>query len=721
MQWSKPVIADLRRERRNASFDIWDLTTLIYGGAEELEKVERMTKLVMGEPRLQTDYLWSCDRNTRYLRACERAETYVRLVRQNQIKFEDRSHLELLMGEDFFILLHDIMFTPSLMNLADAEQQSWWLHKAQDYRIFGTYAQTELTHGSNVRGIKTTATFDPTLYNNDGGWVIDTPGLEATKWWPGGLAKSCNCCILMARVVINGRNMGPHPFFFQVRDWETHETLPGITLLDIGQKLGYNGMDNGAMQISQVSIPRRHLLMRFVNVTPTGEYSRVGNQKMLFGTMTYTRMQIASGCGVQLAKAVTSSIRYSAVRRQFQMQRIIMGSDIDSVEEQTQEDSQVPAVDQLNRLVRPSKRSEAQVLDYSSQQYLLFPQLALSFAMQFAAQDAQAAYQKAIVQFRADDFTSLTEMHVLSSTLKAALTMLCAEGMEQCRKSMGGHGYMNAAGVGMQYLSALPQATYEGDFVVLSIQVGSSIVKTIGRKMMKKKVPSCPTLQYILDFDPTSKPTPVTKQDLPQVFGDHERLLQLLETRANYLHYSAALSFSKVMKKYGASPEALDYVKVDMMQLTYAHAYCLLAKAFLNRLTATKASNPKIYAVLAPLYELLCLVVMHTGFDRGGGFGDFVVSGALEADCMPVILEQIKSLLVRIRPNAVALVDAWNIPDMLLNSCLGRYDGRVYEALMQQTKSEPLNSTDVHDGYYQHLQYALHPERKKAASARSKL
>ena len=36
---------------------------------------------------------------------------------------------------------------------------------------------------------------------------------------------------------------------------------------------------------------------------------------------------------------------------------------------------------QLDRLIKPSKRMETQVLDYSSQQYLLFPQLALSFAL----------------------------------------------------------------------------------------------------------------------------------------------------------------------------------------------------------------------------------------------------------------------------------------------------------------------------------------------------
>jgi acyl-CoA oxidase len=67
-----------------------------------------------------------------------------------------------------------------------------------------------------------------------------------------------------------------------------------------------------------------------------------------------------------------------------------------------------------------------------------------------------------------------------------------------------------------------------------------------------------------------------------------------------------------------------------------------------------------------------------------------------------------KDLLKQIRPQAVPLVDGWNIPDFLLNSCLGRYDGRVYESLWEQTRFEPLNKVDVHEGYYKHLQYLLH-------------
>jgi len=49
------------------------------------------------------------------------------------------------------------------------------------------------------------------------------------------------------------------------------------------------------------------------------------------------------------------------------------------------------------------------------------------------------------------------------------------------------------------------------------------------------------------------------------------------------------------------------------------------------------------------------------------------------------------TLLSQVRPNAVALVDAFKFPDYLLNSSLGRYDGKVYEDMTDRAGREPIN------------------------------
>jgi acyl-CoA oxidase len=74
------------------------------------------------------------------------------------------------------------MFIPTLLSQADMEQQAEWLPKALGLRLVGTYAQTELGHGTFVRGLETTATFDPQTDE----FVVHSPTLSSTKWWPGG-------------------------------------------------------------------------------------------------------------------------------------------------------------------------------------------------------------------------------------------------------------------------------------------------------------------------------------------------------------------------------------------------------------------------------------------------------------------------------------------------------------------------------------------------------
>ncbi len=53
-------------------------------------------------------------------------------------------------------------------------------------------------------------------------------------------------------------------------------------------------------------------------------------------------------------------------------------------------------------------------------------------------------------------------------------------------------------------------------------------------------------------------------------------------------------------------------------------------------------------------------------------------------------------LLGKIRPNAVALVDAFDYHDIQLGGgVLGRYDGQVYDNMYRWAKSSPLNKTEV--------------------------
>ena len=81
--------------------------------------------------------------------------------------------------------VHFVMFIPTLIGQATEEQQTEWLERAWNCNIIGTYAQTELGHGTFVRGLETRADYDPKTQE----FVLNSPTLTAYKWWPGGCTK----------------------------------------------------------------------------------------------------------------------------------------------------------------------------------------------------------------------------------------------------------------------------------------------------------------------------------------------------------------------------------------------------------------------------------------------------------------------------------------------------------------------------------------------------
>jgi acyl-CoA oxidase len=70
-----------------------------------------------------------------------------------------------------------------------------------------------------------------------------------------------------------------------------------------------------------------------------------------------------------------------------------------------------------------------------------------------------------------NDFSNLPEVHACTAGLKSITTSVTADGIEQCRKLCGGHGYLCASGLPELYAAYVPACTYEGDNTILLLQV----------------------------------------------------------------------------------------------------------------------------------------------------------------------------------------------------------------------------------------------------------
>ena len=83
--------------------------------------------------------------------------------------------------EKFLFALHVSTFEVSVDLWGTEEQSEYWRQMMKNNAIFGTYVQTEIGHGTFVRGLETTATYD----KNTKEFILDCPTLTSIKFWPG--------------------------------------------------------------------------------------------------------------------------------------------------------------------------------------------------------------------------------------------------------------------------------------------------------------------------------------------------------------------------------------------------------------------------------------------------------------------------------------------------------------------------------------------------------
>eukprot|EP00928_Gymnodinium_smaydae_P043016 TRINITY_DN28910_c0_g2_i1.p2 TRINITY_DN28910_c0_g2~~TRINITY_DN28910_c0_g2_i1.p2 ORF type:complete len:146 (-),score=27.86 TRINITY_DN28910_c0_g2_i1:248-685(-) len=87
--------------------------------------------------------------------------------------------------------------------------------------------------------------------------------------------------------------------------------------------------------------------------------------------------------------------------------------------------------------------------------------------------------------------------------------------------------------------------------------------------------------------------------------------------------------------------------------------------------------------------EALAVVFALSDFVVGDGW-----TGILSYDESVWAEELLDEFCEKLRPDVVALTDAFDFPDRILNSTLGRSDGRVYEALLEEARRSALNVSE---------------------------
>ncbi|KAL9088347.1 MAG: hypothetical protein Q9165_006272 [Trypethelium subeluteriae] len=634
--------ATLAAERDRSPINAEELSKHLLSRDGFLERQKRVVSVLKSEKLFSKRQQANLSRPERYYLGLARAKKLRRLVQDHKWNHQDYHMADYLVDEMSPYHLQMSMFVTTIREQGDEAQRTHWLPRIEAWDIIGAYAQTEQGHGSNVRGLELQARWDSKKKE----FELHSPTLTASKWWNGALGRTATHAIVVAQLLLpqiqtpsidaaddaepKYISHGPHPFVIQIRDKDTHQPLPGIVVGDIGPKYGYTSMDNGYMLFNHFRIPHAAMLARYSRVDPkTGAFQRTGSPAVVYGSLTNVRANIIMHARLVLARAVTIAVRYCSIRRQFKDRDAL---DIESI-------------------------PETVVLDYPTVMIRVLPLLATTFALHYTGEAMYELYRRSRESIEGGDFGSLAELHSTSSGLKSLCTMYAADGIEVCRRAMGGHGFGGGSGlvqINAEYVFA--------ETVEKPSEESKDALSDHFRKYLKQRANARPQ-----------------EAITPNGTIEDNAIVEAFKWRAATLSYQAYQRRIVQRRRWNT-------LLISLHKLSRAYSESILVTNFHSALQNSPLSEP----TRSTMRDLFHLYALHT-IDSDAR--SFQITGALSAVVLDAIPDRILDIMTqKVRPHAVKLVDGWAIPDYLLDSALGRYDGKVYEELFQKAHREnPLN------------------------------
>ncbi len=526
------------------------------------------------------------------------------------------------------------LFGSAVMHLGTAGHHARWLPGIMNLDIPGCFAMTETGHGSDVASIATTATYDPSTEE----FVVHTPFRAAWKDYIGNAAIDGLGAVVFAQLVTRGVNHGVHAFYVDLRDPETKEFLPGIGGEDDGIKGGLNGIDNGRLHFTNVRIPRTNLLNRYGDVAPDGTYSSpIASPGRRFFTMLGTLVQgrvSLDGAAVAASKvALKAAIGYATERRQFNAS---------------------------------SHTDEEVLLDYQRHQRRLFTRLATTYAAGFAHEQLLEKFDD-VFSGAHDTDEDRQDLETLAAALKALSTWHALDTLQECREACGGAGFLIENRFASLRADLDVYATFEGDNTVLLQLVAKRLLADYAKEfrnvdfgVMTRYVVGQATgaaihrtglrqvAQFMADTGSVQRAAIALRDEAGQRALLTDRVQTMVAEAAGSLRGSNRLSQEKGAALFNRHQNEL----IDAAQ---AHAELLQWEAFTDALR--EVEDPGTRMVLTWLRDLFGLSLIEKNLSW------YLMNGRLSMQRGRTVGEYINRLLVKIRPHALDLVEAFGYGD----------------------------------------------------------
>ena len=536
------------------------------------------------------------------------------------------------------------LFGGAILHLGTRKHHERYLADVISLELPGCFAMTETGHGSNVQAVGTTATYDGEAEE----FIIHTPNESARKDYIGNAAEHGRLAAVFAQLIVDGpgaepgESRGVHCLLVPIRDGKGR-VCDGVSIEDCGHKVGLNGVDNGRISFDNVRVPRDALLDRYADVGDDGVYfSAIENPNRRFFTMLGTLIQgrvSVGGASISAAKvAQTIAVRYGSRRRQFGP---------------------------------PDTAEEVVLLDYRAHQRRLLPGVARTYALHFMQQELIEQLEQA---FTTDDYPEQErrELEARAAGAKALASWHSMEAIQTCRECCGGAGYLTENRFGELRNDVDVFTTFEGDNTVLLQLVAKGLltefrdqfgeldpIETVGfvvGQVYEAVVERSAVREIVQRLTDDLVPGREEEHDLL----DREYQLGLVRWREEHMISSVARRLKRGIDSGEDAFDVFNACQDHVIGAARAHVERELMEAFAR--AVEDCSDEAVKPVLDRVCSLFALATIES--DRAW----FQEHGRISSTRAKAVTRAVNTLCEEIRPDAVALVDGFGIPDALLRA-----------------------------------------------------
>ena len=536
------------------------------------------------------------------------------------------------------------LFGGAVLHLGTRKHHERYLHEIASLELPGCFAMTETGHGSNVQAVGTTATYD----SDSQEFVISTPDEAARKDYIGNAAKHGRMAAVFCQLIVAGEgaeageSRGVHCLLVPIRD-EKGRVCDSVRIEDCGPKLGLNGVDNGRIWFDDVRVPREALLDRYAEVSEDGVYfSSIENPNRRFftmlGTLIQGRVSIGGGSISATKVAQTIAIRHGNKRRQFGP---------------------------------PDSDQEALLLDYRAHQRRLLPGLAKTYALHFAQQELIAELARA---FTEDDYPERDqrELETRAAGLKALASWHAVETIQICRECCGGAGYLAENRFAELRADTDVFTTFEGDNTILLQLVAKSLltdfrddfgelnpIETVGfvvGQVYEAVVERSAVRELVQRLTDDLVPGREDEHDLL----DRDYQLGLVSWREEHMISGVARRLKRGIDAGEDAFDVFNECQDHVIATARAHVERDVLESFARAVSS--CDNEEVRATLSRLCDLYALATIES--DRAW----FQEHGRISSTRAKAVTRAVNTLCEELRPDAVALVDGFGIPDALIRA-----------------------------------------------------